>query len=90
VCIAVAIGTIAGYGLVFLIKGIIMNLPGYTLAELVRDRAKFQGTLISAFALGLFVSLFFLLKFRETPPRRRCTAPKPSGTSFRSSRWNPN
>ena len=65
-CIAVAIGTIAGYALVFLIKGIIMNLPGYTLGELVRDRAKFQGTLISAFALGLFVSLFFLLKFRET------------------------
>src|SRR4029434_1893057 len=27
---------------------------------------KFQGTLVSAFALGLFVSLFFLLKFRET------------------------
>jgi sensor histidine kinase YesM len=65
-CIAVAIGTIAGYGLVFLIKGIIMSLPGYTLGELVRDRAKFQGTLVSAFALGLFVSLFFLLKFRET------------------------
>jgi sensor histidine kinase YesM len=65
-CIAVAIGTIVGYGFVYLIKGIIMALPGYTLGELVHDRAKFQGTFISAFSLGLFVSLFFLLKFRET------------------------
>jgi sensor histidine kinase YesM len=65
-CIAVAIGTIVGYGLVFLIKGVFMALPGYTIGELVHDRNKFQGTLISAFALGLFVSLFFLLKFRES------------------------
>jgi len=65
-CIAVAIGTIVGYALVFMIKGVFMALPGYTFGELVHDRAKFQGTLISAFAVGLFVSLFFLLKFRES------------------------
>ena len=65
-CAAVAIGTLAGWGLVVLIKGYLLGLAGYTMAELVSDSHKFQWTLLSGFSNGLFVSLFFLLKFRET------------------------
>jgi sensor histidine kinase YesM len=64
--LAVAIGTIVGYILVWLVKGQVLGVAGYTLTELVQDSHKFQETLLSAFATGLFVSLFFLLKFRES------------------------
>jgi sensor histidine kinase YesM len=63
--VAVAIGTAFGYALVVLIKGVVLGLPGYALSELVSDSKKFQWTLLSGFGNGLFVSLFFLLKFRE-------------------------
>jgi signal transduction histidine kinase len=63
---AVAIGAVAGYALVVLIKGSLLGLPGYTLGELVSDPRRFHWTLLSGFGNGLFVSLFFLLKFRET------------------------
>jgi len=65
-CVAVAIGTIAGYGLVVLVKWYLLGLSGYAPGELVSDSHKFQWTLLSGFSNGLFVSLFFLLKFRET------------------------
>lgn len=64
--VAVVIGTIVGYTFVYLIKGVFLALPGYTLRELVSDSKKFQWTLLSAVGNGMFVSLFFLLKFRET------------------------
>jgi len=64
--LAVAIGTALGYALVVFIKSFLLQLDGYTLLELVSDSRKFQWTLISGFFNGLFVSLFFLLKFRET------------------------
>ncbi len=65
-CAAVAIGTIAGYGLVVLIKWYLLGLAGYAPGDLVSDSHKFQWTLLSGFSNGLFVSLFFMLKFRET------------------------
>ena len=65
-CAAVAIGTLAGYGLVVLVKWYVLGLAGYAPGELVSDSHKFQWTLLSGFSNGLFVSLFFLLKFRET------------------------
>jgi hypothetical protein len=56
---AVAIGTIIGMLLVFLVKG-------YTLVD-VQDRAKtFALTLVTGFVNGMFVGLFFLFKFRES------------------------
>jgi len=64
--LAVAIGTALGYALVVFIKSFLLQLDGYTLLELVSDSRKFQWTLISGFFNGLFVSLFFLFKFRET------------------------
>jgi sensor histidine kinase YesM len=64
--LAVAIGTVIGYVLVWIIKGHVLGVDGYAITELVRDSHKFQETLLAAFATGLFVSLFFLLKFRET------------------------
>ena len=48
------------------IKGYVLGITGYTPSELVSDSHKFQWTLLSGFSNGLFVSLFFLLKFRET------------------------
>jgi sensor histidine kinase YesM len=55
---AVAVGTLLGMLLVILLKG-------YTLADL-EQRAKLFGlTMFSGFGNGLFVSLFFLLKFRQ-------------------------
>ena len=55
---AVAVGTLLGMLLVFVVKG-------YTLVDL-QDRAKTFGlTLVAGFVNGLFVSLFFLIKFRE-------------------------
>jgi hypothetical protein len=64
--LAVAVGTVLGYLLVVLIKSYLLQLDGYTLRELVSDSRKFQWTLVSGFFNGLFVSLFFLFKFRET------------------------
>jgi sensor histidine kinase YesM len=56
--IAVAIGAAAGMLLVILVKG-------YTLAD-VHERARlFALTVFTGFVNGLFVSLFFVLKFRE-------------------------
>jgi sensor histidine kinase YesM len=55
---AVAVGTVVGMLLVILVKG-------YSVAEL-HDRAKTFGlTLLTGFFNGVFVGLFFLIKFRE-------------------------
>src|SRR4030095_16186843 len=63
--LAVAIGSTVAYALVGLIKGYVLAQPGYTFYELVGDWHKLS-TLPSGFSLGLLVSLFFLLKFRES------------------------
>lgn len=63
--LAVAIGVAVGYTLVWLVKGVLIGEKGYTLVELVSDPHKFGWTLFGGFSNGLFVSLFFLFKFRE-------------------------
>jgi len=65
---AVAMGTAVGYFLVFLVKGVIIGEKGYSFVEMVTDSHK-AWTLLSGFGNGLFVSLFFLLKFREARTR---------------------
>ncbi|MEP7205914.1 MAG: histidine kinase [Casimicrobiaceae bacterium] len=56
---AVAAGTIIGMGLVIVVKG-------YSTAYM-HERLKFFGlTMMTGFTNGLFVSLFFLFKFRES------------------------
>ena len=67
--LAVAIGVAVGYTLVWLVKGILIGEKGYTLVELVSDPHKFGWTLFGGFSNGLFVSLFFLFKFREARAR---------------------
>ena len=59
---AVAIGAVAGCALMILIKG-------YTLADMRAEPQRFWMTLLGGFTTGLFVSLFFLLKFREARTR---------------------
>src|ERR1700682_1456267 len=59
---AVAIGSMVGMALVILIKG-------YGLATMLADPHRFWGTFIGGFFNGLFVSLLFLLKFREAHAR---------------------
>jgi LytS/YehU family sensor histidine kinase len=65
--LAVAVGTLIGFSLLTLIKGPLLHQPGYTVAELVGadHMHSTTWTLMSGFGNGLFVSLFFLLKFRE-------------------------
>jgi hypothetical protein len=65
---AVAIGTAVGYFLVFLVKGAIIGEPGYRWVDMVSDGHK-AWTLLSGFGNGLFVSLFFLIQFREARSR---------------------
>ena len=67
--LAVAIGVAVGYTLVWLVKGVLIGEKGYTLVELVSDPHKFGWTLFGGFSNGLFVSLIFLLKFREARAR---------------------
>jgi LytS/YehU family sensor histidine kinase len=64
----VAIGTGVGYFLVFLVKGAIIGEPGYRWVDMVSDGHK-AWTLLSGFGNGLFVSLFFLIQFREARSR---------------------
>jgi len=52
--------------LLVLIKGSVLALPDYTLREIAARPKVSVGTVVSAFFVGLFVSLFFLLKYRET------------------------
>jgi len=66
--LAVAIGTAVGYFLVFLVKGTIIGEPGYRFADMFTDSHK-AWTLLSGFGNGLFVSLFFLIQFREARAR---------------------
>ncbi|MFI4953455.1 MAG: sensor histidine kinase [Burkholderiales bacterium] len=60
---AVAIGTLVGFALLLAVK--IPILHAYTWDELVSRRGQFAWTAFSGFTNGVFVSLFFLLKFRE-------------------------
>ncbi|MGH8850822.1 MAG: sensor histidine kinase [Casimicrobiaceae bacterium] len=60
---AVAIGTLLGFVLLLAVK--IPLLRAYTWDELVTRRTQFAWTAFSGFTNGVFVSLFFLLKFRE-------------------------
>src|SRR5438874_10748898 len=65
---AVAIGTAVGYFLVFFVKGTIIGEPGYRFVDMFSDTHK-AWTLLSGFGNGLFVSLFFLIQFREARSR---------------------
>jgi len=65
---AVAIGTLVGYFLVFTVKGAIIGEPGYRFVDMFSDSHK-AWTLLSGFGNGLFVSLFFLIQFREARTR---------------------
>jgi len=62
--LAVAAGTAIGFGLLILIK--IPMLGMYSWDELRSHRVQFALTAFSGFTNGLFVSLFFLVKFRES------------------------
>ena len=66
--LAAGIGTLIGFSLLVLIKGQLLHQAGYTLAELFQSHTA-GWTLLSGFGNGLFVSLFFLLKFRESRTR---------------------
>jgi len=66
--IAVAAGTVLGYILVFLVKGAIIGEPGYAWVDMFTDFHK-ASTLFWAFGNGMFVSLFFLIQFREARSR---------------------
>ena len=57
--VAVAIGTSIGAVLTILVKG-------YTLDYVMEKQTTFALNLVTAFVNGVFVSLFFLLKIRET------------------------
>jgi hypothetical protein len=69
--LAVAIGTLIGFSLLVLIKGPLLHQPGYTVAELfgAEHIHTTSWTLLSGLSNGVFVSLFFLLKFREARAR---------------------
>ena len=56
--LAVAVGTFVGFVLLLLFKG-------YTITDLRTRSGQFAWTAVSGFTNGLFVSLFFLVKFRE-------------------------
>lgn len=60
---AVAIGTIVGFGLLVAIKFPILH--AYSWDYLSSHRGQFAWTAFSGFTNGVFVGLFFLLKFRE-------------------------
>lgn len=66
--IAVAAGTLVGYILVFAVKGAIIGEPGYAWVDMFTDAHK-ASTLFWAFGNGMFVSLFFLIQFREARSR---------------------
>ncbi len=63
--VAVALGTLAGAVLVIVIKGYVIGDPEYLLEKLRHKTGWVASTAFAAFVLGLFASLFFLLKFRE-------------------------
>jgi sensor histidine kinase YesM len=60
---AVAIGTAAGFGLLILVKIPLLHM--YSWSELTTRTSQFGWTAFGGFSNGVFVSLFFLLKFRE-------------------------
>jgi hypothetical protein len=62
---AVGMGTLVGFGFLIGIKGYILGTEGYTLPGVVMSWKGFAWTGMIAFGNGLFVSLFYLLKFRE-------------------------
>jgi sensor histidine kinase YesM len=59
----VAIGTAIGFGLLILVKVVLLHV--YAWDELRSRSDQFAMTAFSGFTTGLFVSLFFLVKFRE-------------------------
>jgi sensor histidine kinase YesM len=67
--LAVAIGTVIGLVLLVAIKGYVIAEEGYQLDSLRMKLRQFAGTAFAGFIMGLFVSLFFMLKFREARAR---------------------
>ncbi|MDQ2963532.1 MAG: histidine kinase [Pseudomonadota bacterium] len=66
---AVAIGTVLGLVLVVAIKGYVISDEHYRLGTGQMNFGGFAGTALAAFIMGVCVSLFFLLKFREARAR---------------------
>jgi len=66
---AVGVGTGVGFGLLILIKIVILHM--YAWDELSSRRGQFALTAFSGFTNGLFVSLFFMVKFREARAQAR-------------------
>ncbi len=62
---AVAVGTCIATVLIVVIKGYVIGDAEYAVSKVVHKLGWFLGTAMSAFMVGLFFSLFFLLKFRE-------------------------
>ena len=66
---AVAIGAAIGLILVIAIKGYVIGDEHYRFGTGLMEPGRFAGTAFSAFIMGLCVSLFFLVQFRETRVR---------------------
>ncbi len=62
---AVALGATVGLALVIIIKGSVLGLKEYRLAEIAAHPRTFVATFAGALCTGLFVSLFFLFNFRD-------------------------
>ncbi|MEO8344074.1 MAG: histidine kinase [Betaproteobacteria bacterium] len=62
---AVTLGTLMGTLLIIVIKGYAIGEAPYRFNNVAQNTAWFAWTMLGAFMLGLFASLFFLLKFRE-------------------------
>jgi signal transduction histidine kinase len=66
---AVAIGTAIGLVLLVAIKGYIIGDDNYRVESGRMQLGRFAGTALAAYIMGLVVSLFFMLKFREAKAR---------------------
>jgi sensor histidine kinase YesM len=66
---AVAIGALIGLVLLVAIKGYVIGDEHYRFGTGLMEPKKFAGTTLAAFIMGVGVSAFFLLQFRETRTR---------------------
>src|SRR5579864_2218573 len=66
--LAVAAGTVLGTVFLIAIKGYVIGAEGYVFGKPM-EWSRFGWTMMSAYVLGLCVSVFFLVKFRETRVR---------------------
>jgi hypothetical protein len=62
---AAALGSTLGMVLVILIKGYVLAVKGYAVAEVAANTKIFVETYVGAFCNGVFVGLLFLFKYRD-------------------------